>query len=104
MKVTVFAKNKQTTDGKKFIIYIARLTKKDGSEISVRVYFNEASGRPNKDECPMTIEINKKDANLSTETYTREDTGEEAVAYKLWVNAWKKAKEEFVDHSLDDFE
>lgn len=103
MKVTVFAKKKTSKEGKPFITYVGRLTKKDGDVISAQVRFREECGSPKADDCPMIIEFDKANANLSAETYTREDTGEEAVSYKLWIKAWKASAEVYRDDSLDDF-
>ena len=104
MQVTVFGKKKQTKDGKTFTAFVAKLTRKDGSEITASVKFREDCGQPKLEETPCNIVINKKDANLVTQTYTREDTGEDALSYTLWVSKWERSKEAYVDHSLDDFE
>lgn len=103
MKITVFAKKKTTMDGKPFVAYVAKLTKKDGGEITASVRFREECGAPKLDDCPCNIEFDKKNANLSQQSYVREDTGEDALSYKLWINAWELSKEVYVDHSLDDF-
>ena len=66
--------------------------------------FREDCGQPKAEDCPMIIEFDKTDANIAERTYTREDTGDDAVAYTLWISNWKKSSEEYVDHSMDDFE
>lgn len=104
MKTTIFAKKKTTREGKPFIAYVAKLARKDGSTITASVRFREECGSPKADICPCIIEFPKDKANLSETTYTREDTGEDAVAYKLWVSEWKLSEEVYEDHSLDDFE
>lgn len=104
MKVTVFGKKKTSRDGKSFIAYVARLTRKDGSELTASVKFREDCGAPKLEDCPMNIEFAKGDANLASRTYVREDTGEEGTAYTLWVSRWDPSAEVYVDHSLDDFE
>lgn len=104
MLVTVFAKKKTTKDGKPFVAYVAKLTKKDGSEITAGVRFREECGAPQLAECPLNIEFDKADANMSTRTYVREDTGEDATAYTLWISGWTRSAEVYADHSLDDFE
>lgn len=104
MKVTVFGKKKTTNEGKSFTAYVAKLQRKDGSELTASVKFREECGQPKLEECPMNIEFEKKYANLAERTYTREDTGEDAKSYTLWISAWKPSKEAYVDHSLDDFE
>lgn len=105
MKATIFAKKKKTKEGRTFTAYVTRLTNKaTGSEVSMAVKFREDCGQPKPEECPMIIEFDKNKANRTERTYTREDTGEDAVAYTLWISEWKKSNEVYVDHSLDDFE
>lgn len=104
MKITVFAKKKTTREGKPFTAYVARLKRKDGSELSASIKFREECGAPNMAECPLNIIVPKESANLSDRVYIREDTGEEAISYTLWVSAWERDPEMYVDHSLDDFE
>lgn len=103
MKITVFAKKKTSREGKPFITYVGKLHKKDGSEITAQVKFREECGSPKADECPCNIEFFKENANLSSETYVREDSGEEAIAYKLWVSDWIMSEDIYRDTSLDDF-
>ncbi len=104
MKVTVFGKKKTTSEGKSFTAFVAKLNRKDGSTLTASVKFREECGQPKLEECPCNLEIEKKDANLAERTYTREDTGEDAKSYTLWVSKWKRSEEVYVDHSLDDFE
>ncbi len=104
MKVSVFARKKTSREGRDFTAYTAKLTRKDGEVITASVRFRQECGAPAAADCPCNIEFEKKDANLVTETYTREDTGEDATAYKLWISAWKMSKDVYRDDSLDDFE
>lgn len=103
MKITVFAKKKQTAEGKKFYTYLTTLHKKDGSELVAQVRFTEEAGSPDPKNCPMNIEFNKSAGNISKREYAREDTGEIMTAHTLWIKAWKEG-EPYVDTSLDDFE
>lgn len=103
MKITVFAKRRTTKEGKKFYTYLSKLTKKDGTEITASVRFNEGES-PKTEFCPMIIEVDKTKCNLSTRKITNEETGEIRTNYTLWVKDWKKSDEEWVDHSMDDFE
>ena len=103
MKITVFAKKKQTAEGKKFYTYLTTLHKKDGSELVAQVRFTEEAGSPDPKNCPMNIEFNKAAGNISKREYAREDTGEIMTAHTLWIKAWKEG-EPYVDTSLDDFE
>ena len=107
MKVLVFAKKRQTKDGKNFTAYVSKLTKKNGEEITAGVKFREECGAPKAEECPCYIEINKMDANLATrKTEITTDEGEikEIEQKTLWVSAWKMSPDKYVDKSLDDFE
>lgn len=103
MEITVFAKKRRTSEGKEFPSFIATLTRKDGSAQTVQVKFREDCGTPKADKCPMNIKFDKRDANLSSRDYTREDTGEVATSYTLWVNKWVEGAP-YIDKSLDDFE
>lgn len=107
MKALIFAQKKQTKEGKPFNTYLARLKKKDGEEITVEAKFREECGNPKADKCPMYIEYEKGDANLSEkkETYT-DEVGEEkeVVRRRLWISKYTESEEKYVDHSLDEFE
>ena len=101
MKITVFAKKGNTKEGKVFYNFVSKLIKKDGDEVYVTVKFPE-DVRPKVDECPLNIEFDKSDANLST---TR-DTVEDGTVYEhktLWVKKYERSKEKYVDKSLDEF-
>lgn len=102
MKVTVFAKNRKTAQGNKFVTYLAQLKRKDGTTETVAVKFAEACGAPKPDECPAELEIARDKMNLATRKYTDEE-GLQHTGYTLWVNEWSVAGP-YVDHSLDDFE
>lgn len=100
MKITVFRKMRKTMEGRTFASYLTRLPKKDGSSLTVSVRFKNDSV---PDDFPAVLEVSKKDANLSERVYTT-SSGEDRVGYTLWVNAWALSGEEWIDHSLDDFE
>ena len=51
----------------------------------------------------MNIVVEKSAANIAKSTFTREDTGEVATSYTMWVSAWAKGSE-YVDTSMDEFE
>ena len=103
MKVTVFAKKRKTQEGRAFTNYVAKLAKKDGTELTTGVKFRDECGAPKAESCPMISEIPKEKANLSPRTYTDPETGEEKTSYDLWVSEWKESPEKYVDHSLDEF-
>ena len=103
MEITVFAKERKTTQGKPFWGYLAKLTNKRTGEIeTLGVRFRQDCGQPDPKRCPMNIVIEKGNANISESTYTREDTGETAVSKSLWVSEWKEGSK-YVDHSMDDY-
>lgn len=107
MKVLIFGKKRQTKDGKAFTAYVSKLPKKDGTDLTVGVKFREECGSPKLEECPLYIEVDKKDANLDSKTreITTED-GEikDVMSYTLWVQKWERSPEKYEDHSLDDID
>lgn len=103
MRITVFAKKRTTTEGKKFYTYLATLTKKDGTEVTTAVKFGEDCGTPKADECPMNIDVDKVNANFSTKHIVLDD-GREIESNTLWVKDWTKSAEVYRDASMDDFE
>lgn len=108
MKLTVFAKKRTTKEGKPFYTYLSTLHKKDGTDITVQLKFQDACGNPKAEDCPMNIEVDKVMANFSTKTREVADpeTGEihEYVDNKLWIKDWEKSKDIYVDKSLDEFD
>lgn len=103
MKVAVFAKKKQTKDGRPFTSYVGKLKKKDGSELYVEIKFREECGAPKPEQLPAYIEFDKPEGNLSTRAYTTQE-GDEGVSFRLWLSGWRFSDEKFEDHSLDEFE
>lgn len=103
MKILVFAKRRSTKEGKKFNVYISKLLKKDGSEITSAVKFREECGAPKPEECPCYIEVKKEDCNMSSSKVVNNDTGEIYINNTLWVSNWKMLPEKYVDTSMDDF-
>lgn len=107
MKATIFAQKKTTKEGKKFFTYLATLVNKEGKEVKVTAKFKEECGQPKPEQCPCIIEFEKKDANIKEQEvkYT-DEVGEEQTAIRktLWIANWTLSDEEFVDHSMDDFE
>lgn len=103
MEITVYAKKRNSYDGKTFYSYLSTLTRKDGTKQTVSVKFRDEAGNPKPEKCPMNVKFDKSNANMSTKEFVREDTGEVATSYTLWVSKWEPGSP-FVDHSLDDFE
>lgn len=103
MEITIYAKKRTTSEGKSFFSYLSTLTRKDGTKQTVSVKFRDDCGNPKPENCPMNVKFDKGNANMSTREFVREDTGEVATSYTLWVSAWEPGTP-FVDHSLDDFE
>ena len=107
MKVTIFAQKKKTKEGREFYTYLATLTKKDGTEDKVEAKFREECGAPDPKACPLIIEVDKSDANISEkkETYTDEvGNDKEVIRRRLWISRYSESSEKFVDSSLDDYE
>lgn len=103
MQITIFAKRRQSNEGKVFYNYLSTLTNREGVDYPVQVKFREDCGQPKADKCPMNIIFDKKNANLTHRQYTNDETGEIRQAYVLWVSEWKEGPE-YIDRSLDDFE
>lgn len=111
MEITIYAKKRQSNDGRTFYTYLSTLHKKDGAEMKVQVKFRQECGNPKGENCPMNIIVPKAAANLAEEKYeateTNPDTGEIKIEtrknYKLWVSEWKEGKP-YVDTSLDEYE
>lgn len=102
-QITIFAKKKTTKEGKAFTAFVARMKKKDGTEIPCSVRFNQEVTPPAASDCPMNIIIDREYANMSSKDFTYEDTGETGTSYTLWVKKLVPG-DEYVDTSLDEFE
>ena len=101
MRLEVFGKQRTNKDGKPFTTYLSRIKNvKTGEIFSVQVKFRMGIDVPK--ELPIVVNIEKKKANLVKEDWENED-GESGVKYILWVSD-VKSYEEYVDHTLDDFE
>lgn len=103
MIITVFAKRRQTNEGKIFYNYLTTLKNRNGESVPAQVKFRDSAGQPRPEDCPCNIIVEKTDANLSSREYTDENTAEVRVARTLWVTRWDNGPE-YVDHSLDDFD
>lgn len=106
MIFTVFRKKVTPKNGNKpFNKYVTTLTDKDGEKTYCDVMFDETISKPS--EFPCVVEVEKKNANLSTKTrdYTDEKTGETKTYTRntLWIKAIKNVSE-YVDTSLDNFD
>lgn len=102
MEIAIFAK-RCTGENTKFYRYLTTLTKKDGTKQTMAVKFRDECGQPKPEKCPMNIIVDKKNANIATKQFEREDTGEIGTGYTLWVSAWKEGSP-FVDTSLDEYD
>ena len=107
MKITVFAKKRtmQKEDGKVKIFwnFLTTLRSKSGDEFIASVKFRDECGEPKPETCPINIEFDKRNANLTDRKYIDKE-GVEQVAKTLWLSSWKESDDVYVDHSLDDFE
>lgn len=104
MKTTVFAKKVKTNDGKSFFTFVTSLPKKDGTSQYMKVMYSgkDKNKSFDSDSCPVVIEFDRKNANISTTIYTTKE-GDKRNCYTLWIQDYKVSDEKFVDHSLDDF-
>lgn len=99
MKITVFAKKRNTKEGKVFYTYLTKLAKKDGSEVTTAVKFKD-DNKPNS--FPVNLIVSKQDCNFNTKNVVNEATGEVYQNNTLWINRWVEG-EPYIDHSMDDF-
>ena len=103
MEITIFAKKRQTSDGRKsFYTYLTTLTKKDGSPVTCAVKFTGDAEAPDPLSCPMNIVVRKEDCNLSKEDYM-DKNNEKHTAFRLWVKRFEPGTP-YIDHSMDEFE
>ena len=103
MKYTVFAKRRQTPETT-FFNFLTTLTRKDGTEVTAQVKFRDECGKPKPEKCPLILESPKEALNMTKRRYVNSSTGEERTAFTMWVSEWKDTGEQYVDHSMDDFE
>lgn len=104
MELTIFAKKRRTKEGKAFNVYVSKLKKHNGDEDYVTVRFTGEQAAPNGDKCPVIIDVNKEDANISVRHGVNELTGEEVERKTLWIKNFRYSETKYVDHSLDDYE
>ena len=105
MKVTVFAKKRKTSDGKTFNVFVTKMINKDGEAFYVTVKAPE-DDEIKANECPLNIEFDKANANLThtKDTIETDDGVREYVHHTLWLKKYTRSAEKYVDTSLDDFE
>lgn len=106
MQITLFAKRRNTKEGKTFFQYLTTLNKKDGTTETVRVAFRDSDGNnkpPKPDSCPRNIVFEKTDSNMAINKYTDTNTGNVKERKTLWLTRWEEG-EPYVDHSMDDYE
>lgn len=101
-EITLYAKKRNTKDGRVFYSYLTTLTKKDGTPCTCAVRFVTPAVAPEASDCPMNIMIDKADCNMAVEKYTNEKTGEVRDSFRLWVRKYEQGSP-YVDHSMDDF-
>lgn len=106
MKINVFKKTKTTKKGKKFDIYLSKLTNKTTGEIvnaQVKFVGQAQTDIENSNiKYPLTLDFDKANANLSFEEIAT-DSGETFIRNNLWITKLNKI-EQYVDDSLTDFE
>lgn len=106
MEITIFAKKRQSKDGRTFYTYLSTLTKKTtGEQVTVQVKFRQDAGQPDPHACPMNIVFDKADANYTEKLREIEnENGEKVTIHSntLWVSKWETGSA-YVDTSMDDF-
>ena len=103
MEITVYAKKRQTRDGKKsFFSYLTTLKKSDGSPCTCAVKFAGDAENPDPLSCPINIVVDKQDCNMAVEQYTDNKSGEVKDSYRLWVKKYRPGTP-YVDRSMDEF-
>lgn len=102
MQITIYAKKRQSKDGRNFYTYLTTLPKKDGTEETIGVKFTDEAGAPRPENCPMNLVIDRSNANVGKRNYTNED-GEICVSKTMWVKKWMQG-DPYVDTSLDEYD
>lgn len=104
MQIAIFAKKRTTREGKTFYQFLTTLTRHDGTTETMRVAFRDVDGnaQPKPETCPRNIVVERDNANIATTRYTDNETGEVKQRKTLWVTRWEPG-EEYVDHSLDEY-
>ena len=104
MNLTLFARNRETKDGKKYVEFSTHIQRRDGTEQFAIVKFNQGTAMPKKEDCPLNVVVEKEDASLSKKAWVSEDGTKKGVNYTLWVSNWKvDVANPFRDTSLDEF-
>lgn len=104
MKLLIFAKKRTANDGKIFYNYLSTLVRKStGEAVPVQVKFRQECGAPDPHKCPVYINVNKEDCNLSTRELTNEEDNTVKKVNTLWVSKWADGGK-YVDTSLDDID
>ena len=99
MKLKIFAKN---VYGKK-VVYLSRLVNKETGEVlPVEVRFRRTAGKPDFEDCPIVINVERESANLTYEEYYNK-WNEKCQAAKLWISQYT-VDDEYKDESLEDFD
>lgn len=97
-KVTVFAKERKTHEGRPFTSYFTKLKKKNGEEVNADVRFTKACGTPS--EFPVTFDVTA--GNVSHRTVEDPYDGSKKTYYTLWVKGYENPQP-FEDNTLDEF-
>ena len=99
MKIKIFCKN---VYGNKFV-YLSRLVNKETGEVlPVEVRFRRTCEKPEPLNCPVVLNVEREDANLTYEEYVNK-YNEQCKAAKLWIANYT-VDDEYRDESLDGFD
>ena len=116
MRITIFGRERQTKEGKKFPTFTSRLIDNTtGEEILVTVKFPSTVAPPSLDSCPCNICIPEGGASYQEKILDKVDkdgfpifdevTGEKEtiISRTVWVRKWKFSATPYVDTSMSRF-
>lgn len=99
MKIKVFAKRLY---GEKFVYLSALVRKEDGERLPVEVRFRRSCGKPEPDDCPVMIEVERENCDLTFEEYTNR-YNEQCKSAKLWIRKYEIVEDDS-ENILDEFD
>lgn len=104
MEIALFAKKRNTAEGKSFVGYWATLENpKTGEEVPVTVKFKDDKCKPVPlEDCPCMITLEKGDCSLTKPYEFESKDGSVGIGRDLWIYNWERSGD-YVDHSMDDY-
>ena len=110
MKVNVFGKQVNSSDGHQFVAYLTSLTKvSTGEKVFFRLKFRQECGAPDYKQLPCIIDVPKEKSNIveafiydEAGTPVVDDNGEPKLSRTLWISEWTMVGP-YIDPALDDY-